>query len=234
MHPPTPTMARHRNCASAWSQLLQSPSAHGGLPAPRDRRSDPPRHGKTPPRGLRTAEAGTVERSPLQSALLECAGSPDIHRCPGQFRPARFGTDESHTPCMNAANRWSGNCSRCPRRGGRGAKHGTKQMNIRVAVGSTLDFAAKLEAQTLTVGVIGLGYVGLPLIHAFWQSGIRVLGFDIDQAKIDRLDSGGSYINHFSPEKVQAMAKSGRFSATSDFSRLAAADAILICVPTPL
>ena len=60
----------------------------------------------------------------------------------------------------------------------------------------------KLDARTLTVGVIGLGYVGLPLSHAFWQAGVKVLGFDIDRAKVDKLAAGGSYINHFSPEKV--------------------------------
>src|SRR5690349_18028157 len=107
-------------------------------------------------------------------------------------------------------------------------------MNIRVAVDGTLDFASKLDAKALTVGIIGLGYVGLPLTHAFWQAGIKVLGFDIDAAKVDKLSAGGSYINHFAPDKVQTMTASGRFRATADFSELATADAILICVPTPL
>lgn len=105
-------------------------------------------------------------------------------------------------------------------------------MNIRVA--PALDLEAKLETRTLTVGVIGLGYVGLPLTHAFWQAGVKVLGFDIDAAKVDKLSAGASYINHFAQDKVQAMTASGRFRATADFSELTAADAILICVPTPL
>jgi UDP-N-acetyl-D-glucosamine dehydrogenase len=107
-------------------------------------------------------------------------------------------------------------------------------MNIRVAVDGTLDFEAKLEARSLTIGIIGLGYVGLPLTHVLWQAGLKVLGFDIDAAKVDKLCGGKSYINHFSAEKVCAMTASGRFHATSEFSALTQADAILICVPTPL
>ena len=107
-------------------------------------------------------------------------------------------------------------------------------MNIRVALDRSLDLAAKLEARTLTVGVIGLGYVGLPLTHAFWQAGLKVRGFDIDARKVERLAGGASYINTFPAEKVGAMIGSGRFRATADFSELSEADAILICVPTPL
>jgi len=107
-------------------------------------------------------------------------------------------------------------------------------MNIRVAVDPSVDFASRLRTRALTVGVIGLGYVGLPLVHAFWQSGVKVLGFDIDPAKIAKLERGASYISHFGAEKLQAMLVSGRFHATDDFSRLTDADAILICVPTPL
>ena len=91
-----------------------------------------------------------------------------------------------------------------------------------------------MDARSLTIGVIGLGYVGLPLTHVFWQSGLKVLGFDIDAAKVEKLSCGKSYINHFSAEKVEAMTASGRFRATSDFNALIEADAILICVPTPL
>ncbi|MBV9061528.1 MAG: nucleotide sugar dehydrogenase, partial [Alphaproteobacteria bacterium] len=105
-------------------------------------------------------------------------------------------------------------------------------MNIRVAPAS--DLGTKLQSKTLTIGVIGLGYVGLPLTHAFWQVGVKVLGFDIDASKVERLSAGASYINHFSPDRVRAMTASGRFRATADFSELPAADAILICVPTPL
>ena len=93
---------------------------------------------------------------------------------------------------------------------------------------------AKLKARNLRVGVIGLGYVGLPLVHAFWQAGQQVVGFDIDPVKIEKLAAGESYIRHFLPAEVRAMNASGRFSATGDFARLADVDAILICVPTPL
>src|SRR4051794_11175431 len=68
-------------------------------------------------------------------------------------------------------------------------------MNIRVDV--SLDLEAKLDARTLTVGVIGMGYVGLPLTHAFWQAGLKVVGFDIDPLKVEKLSAGGSYINTF-------------------------------------
>ncbi|HEX3654151.1 MAG TPA: nucleotide sugar dehydrogenase [Rhizomicrobium sp.] len=107
-------------------------------------------------------------------------------------------------------------------------------MNIRIACDDTLDLETKLDARTLNVGIIGLGYVGLPLTYAFWQAGVKVLGFDIDAAKIAKLAAGTSYISHFAAEKVSAMTASGRFRATADFSELADADAVLICVPTPL
>ena len=107
-------------------------------------------------------------------------------------------------------------------------------MNIRVAVDHSLDLETRLNARTLTVGIIGLGYVGLPLTHAFWQAGVKVLGFDIDAAKVEKLAGGTSYISHFAAAKVCTMTGSGRFRATSDFSELAEADAVLICVPTPL
>ncbi|HEX3944902.1 MAG TPA: NAD(P)-binding domain-containing protein, partial [Rhizomicrobium sp.] len=107
-------------------------------------------------------------------------------------------------------------------------------MNIRVAVDHSLDLETKLNARTLTVGIIGLGYVGLPLTHAFWQGGVKVLGFDIDTTKVEKLAAGASYISHFASAKVSTMTASGRFRATSEFSELAEADTVLICVPTPL
>ena len=95
-------------------------------------------------------------------------------------------------------------------------------------------FEDKLGDKTVRVGVIGLGYVGLPLVHVFWQAGLRTIVFDIDPGKIDKLARDETYIKHFAAENVRAMNASGRFSATTDFAELANVDAVLICVPTPL
>lgn len=85
-----------------------------------------------------------------------------------------------------------------------------------------------------TVGVIGLGYVGLPLCNAFHKSGFEVVGFDIDPVKIDQLGKGDSYLEYTDPSLFERLASSELFSATIDFSRLAEVDVIFICVPTPL
>ena len=84
------------------------------------------------------------------------------------------------------------------------------------------------------VGVIGLGYVGLPLVELFSAGGFPVLGFDVDDQKIERLRAGQSYIGHIPSSRIAALRDGGRFQATSDLGRLKEADAILICVPTPL
>jgi len=91
----------------------------------------------------------------------------------------------------------------------------------------------KIEAKEITVGVIGLGYVGLPLVLSFSSSGFQVLGFDIDETKVATLNKGGSYIHSIPAERVARARESG-FEATSDYDRLTEADAVLICVPTPL
>lgn len=88
--------------------------------------------------------------------------------------------------------------------------------------------------KTAVIGVIGLGYVGLPLIDAFINAGFRAMGFDVDQSKVDSLNRGHSYIKHISSEAVASWSKEGQFEATADMSRLQEADALLICVPTPL
>ena len=92
----------------------------------------------------------------------------------------------------------------------------------------------RITSRQATVGVIGLGYVGLPLIDAFVSKGIRALGFDIDAAKVDQLNAGRSYIKHISSDKVAAWRTASRFDASTDMTRLREADALLICVPTPL
>lgn len=91
----------------------------------------------------------------------------------------------------------------------------------------------KINSRSAKLGVIGLGYVGLPLARAFSEQGIRVLGFDTDLVKVQRLSRGESYIGHISSEIVRRMADQG-FEATDQFDRLDEPDVILICVPTPL
>lgn len=91
-----------------------------------------------------------------------------------------------------------------------------------------------IKSREAVVGIVGQGYVGLPLALAFVESGFRVTGFDLDPAKIRSLNQGESHIKHVGAERVAAAVNSGRFSATDDFSRLSDCDAILVCVPTPL
>ncbi|HLJ22722.1 MAG TPA: nucleotide sugar dehydrogenase [Candidatus Acidoferrales bacterium] len=86
----------------------------------------------------------------------------------------------------------------------------------------------------LRVGIIGCGYVGLPLGLRFAEAGHRVTGFDTDPVKVDKLNRGQTYIQHIPQNKIQQFVQSKHFGATTDFSRLAEVDAILICVPTPL
>ncbi|WP_341992934.1 nucleotide sugar dehydrogenase [Azorhizobium sp. AG788] len=92
----------------------------------------------------------------------------------------------------------------------------------------------RIEAQTIHVGVIGLGYVGLPLMIAFADRGIRVTGFDIDPVKIDHIRAGRSYFRHIGDDAAGRLRAAEQCDATTDFSRLADADIILVCVPTPL
>jgi UDP-N-acetyl-D-glucosamine dehydrogenase len=92
---------------------------------------------------------------------------------------------------------------------------------------------AKLKSKTASVGIIGLGYVGLPLALLFSEEGFRVTGFDVDNTKIDMLASSRSYICRI-PETEIALAKDRGFQATTDFTCISNMDAIVICVPTPL
>jgi UDP-N-acetyl-D-glucosamine dehydrogenase len=96
------------------------------------------------------------------------------------------------------------------------------------------DLAARIETRTATIGVIGLGYVGLPLALLFAESDFTVIGFDVDPAKVDALSRGASYINHIGVARVASAFLERKARATSDFSRLAQCDAVIICVPTPL
>jgi len=92
---------------------------------------------------------------------------------------------------------------------------------------------AKLQQQGATIGIVGLGYVGLPLMLRYNSIGFRVLGIDIDQGKVDKLNGGQSYIEHIPSKSVANACQSG-FEATTDFSRASECDALILCVPTPL
>lgn len=91
-----------------------------------------------------------------------------------------------------------------------------------------------IDDRTFVVGVIGMGYVGLPLVDAFTRAGFRCIGFDVDPAKIEKLTAGRSYIKHIDDAKIGRWLADGLFDATADMSRLSEPDALLICVPTPL
>lgn len=92
---------------------------------------------------------------------------------------------------------------------------------------------AKFANKEAVIGIVGLGYVGLPLMLRYNAIGFRVLGLDIDRVKVDKLNSGQSYIEHISADKV-ALAREAGFEATTDFSRASECDALILCVPTPL
>ena len=86
----------------------------------------------------------------------------------------------------------------------------------------------------MKIGIVGLGYVGLPLSLQFARSGVEVLGLDIDASKVDAILAGRSYIKHIPAEEVAGQVKEGRLGAATDFSRVRECEAIIICVPTPL
>jgi len=95
-------------------------------------------------------------------------------------------------------------------------------------------FIDRVKEKSAVIGVIGQGYVGLPLALVFNEAGFHVIGFDVDSEKIAALKQGRSYIKHVGTARVAKAVTSGRFSPTDDFDRLRECDAILICVPTPL
>src|SRR5437868_3630918 len=97
-----------------------------------------------------------------------------------------------------------------------------------------MDLAGKINNGSAVVGVIGLGYVGLPLLNAFHQAAHRVIGFDVDTKKIQMLKKGENYLKHLGETLFRPMLSSGRFDATSDASRMSECDVLISCVPTPL
>ena len=97
-----------------------------------------------------------------------------------------------------------------------------------------MELKDKILNKKAHIGIIGLGYVGLPLGLAFAAKGFNVLGFDLDERKIKFLEKGQSYIKHISKEKIKKVISNGKLKVTTDFSKLPKVDAIIICVPTPL
>ena len=97
-----------------------------------------------------------------------------------------------------------------------------------------MGFARKLESREAVVGVVGLGYVGLPLLINFAASGMRVVGLDIDSNKVDSLLAGKSYIKHIDSGPIRKAVDGGLMRATTDFGMVSECDAIILCVPTPL
>lgn len=93
---------------------------------------------------------------------------------------------------------------------------------------------SKIGTHKATVGIIGLGYVGLPLVIRFGEAGFKVTGLDVDEDKINKLNQGQSYIKHIPSAKLKELIKSEKFQATSDFSCIKDIDCLIICVPTPL
>jgi len=92
----------------------------------------------------------------------------------------------------------------------------------------------RLTSHEATIGVVGLGYVGLPLLRAFFRAGFPVIGFDVDREKVDMLNRGESYLKHLGEDYIEEFATSDRFQASCDPASLADADVVILCVPTPL
>jgi UDP-N-acetyl-D-glucosamine dehydrogenase len=95
-------------------------------------------------------------------------------------------------------------------------------------------FIARIHNRDAVLGIIGLGYVGIPLALAALRQGLRVVGFDIDAKRVEQINAGTSTIKHIPMELIVESTRAGRFIATTDFDRMAEPDALLIAVPTPL
>jgi len=110
-------------------------------------------------------------------------------------------------------------------------------VNPEVGVDPATNYAKLAElirSKKAIIGVVGLGYVGLPLVRAFTAAGFRCMGFDIDHTKVEKLTSGESYIRHIDSAGLARLVREERFEPTSEMSRLGEADCVIICVPTPL
>lgn len=97
-----------------------------------------------------------------------------------------------------------------------------------------MTYEERIKSHDITVGVVGLGYVGLPLAVDFASAGFRVIGIDVDESKVDKVNAGKNYIQDVSDSELKGLVDTGKLSATTDFSAIEEIDAISICVPTPL
>lgn len=95
-------------------------------------------------------------------------------------------------------------------------------------------FSDSIETKQATIGIVGLGYVGLPLALAYAHDGFKTVGFDIDSEKTQQINAGQSYIKHIAAESISQTIQSGTLAATTDFSQIGEVDALILCVPTPL
>src|SRR5690348_12287947 len=109
----------------------------------------------------------------------------------------------------------------------------TKPRLLEYNSGQMENLLRKLETRDFVIGIVGLGYVGLPLALRFAEQKFKVVGFDIDKDKVERLERGQSYIEHIPGERIAQLVKSG-FQATTSFARATECDALILCVPTPL
>lgn len=108
------------------------------------------------------------------------------------------------------------------------------QSSNEVARGRANELIGRIESREAKVGIVGLGYVGLPLLWTLHKNGYPVLGLDIDQYKVDCFESGTSYIKHYDDALMTSLSVSERCEASTDFSRVSECDVLLLCVPTPL
>ncbi len=115
-----------------------------------------------------------------------------------------------------------------------GAGVHARDQHVEQAPEQVASIVDRLRSHRATIGIMGLGYVGLPLACTIARKGFAVLGFDIDAGKIDQINAGASYIGHINSEEIAEMRQAGRLEATGDFSRLGEVDVIILCVPTPL
>ncbi|WP_210485922.1 nucleotide sugar dehydrogenase [Microvirga antarctica] len=112
--------------------------------------------------------------------------------------------------------------------------HAKRPVNADRAPVDITDTLARFKDRSARIGIVGLGYVGIPLAITAAKAGFKVIGYDIDAPRVDQINRGESFIKHIDSALISEIVTSGKFEATADFARLAEPDAILICVPTPL